>query len=54
MPTTGSGLHSTLSQQSSLLKRVLENLESVWTVPRIVTCSSLTHDEPLLERSSAP
>ena len=35
MPTPGPRLHSAISQSSSLLSRVRDNLESVWKLPRI-------------------
>jgi protein TonB len=40
MPATRLGLDSVLSRQTSFLRRIRENLQSVWTLPRVALAAS--------------
>jgi len=42
MPEPVFGLKSSLSQHSSFLRRVLENFESIWKMPRVSLRSPLS------------
>jgi hypothetical protein len=39
MPATRLGFDSVLSRQTSFLRRIRENLQSVWALPDIVGCA---------------
>jgi hypothetical protein len=41
MPATRPGFDSVLSRQPSFLRRIRENLQSVWTLPRVVLAVSV-------------
>jgi len=47
MPATRLGFDSVLSRQTSFLKRIRENLQSVWTLPRVALAVPRSADGPI-------